>query len=443
MKRLIFTTIATAILLPMALYLFRPSQAPQQANMNGPILYAITSAGELYKIDVMNCDICPVATLTGFDDGAGDLLVLPNGDILVQAGSNLCRYTLPNTTPIWSNNEGYGGSIIGSNGTIYLNRVIPQGLSTYDPATNATTYIGPWPPNISVSEFFYQNGILYAQATLSGDPVTLEVNLGNPDQSTVVQANGLLIVAGGTTNNGYTTAVNASTKLLHQYNASTNTVNLLCDFSAIFPGEGINGLTDLPPGVQEVPCQCLTDAGSVDNNTFNLCVPGSVTVPYNNDAVLDGNDILRYILFSNPNDTLGSIIVQSSSATITFNAATMQTGVTYYLATVAGNNLGGNVDPDDPCLNISNAAQVIWRPRPTVVLSIDNPTLCAGDCRTVTATFTGTPPFTLTYTTPAGVFTQEFSDNTGTFEVCVPAGVAPGGLQVQATGVTDAWCGCE
>ncbi|MFZ4635628.1 MAG: hypothetical protein ACOYNO_15590 [Saprospiraceae bacterium] len=391
----------------------------------------------------MSCDICLVATLTGFDDGAKDLLVLPDGDILLQAGSGLCRYTLPNTTPTWSNNESYGGSIIGANGTIYLNRGIPQGLSTYDPATNTTAYIGPWPPNVSVQEMFNQNGILYAQATLSGNPVTLEVNLNNPDQSTIVQTNSLLVWAAGTTNNGYTTTLTQSYKLLHQYYANNNTANLLCDFSADLPGEGLAGLTDLPPGVPDAPCQCLTDAGSVDNNTFNVCVPGSVPVPYNNDAVLDGNDILRYILFSNLNDTLGSIIVQSSSATIAFNPASMQTGVTYYLATLAGNNLGGNVDSDDPCLDFSNAAQVVWRPRPTVVLSIDNPTLCAGDCRTVTATFTGTPPFTLTYTTPAGTFTQVFSDNTGTFEVCVPAGVAPGGLQVQATGVTDAWCGCE
>jgi hypothetical protein len=152
---------------------------------------------------------------------------------------------------------------------------------------------------------------------------------------------------------------------------------------------------------------------------------------------------LRYILFSDPGDTLGSIIVQSSSATIAFNPATMQTGIPYYLATLAGNNQGGNVDINDPCLDISNtAAQVIWRPTPAVSFSIANPDVCPGECRTVTATFTGTPPFILAYTTPEGNFTQTVAGNTGSFQVCVPTGTPPGALTVQATSLTDAWCTC-
>ena len=82
MKRVIFTTIATAILLPVALYLLWPAQAAQQANMNGPILYGITSGGALYKVDVMNCTACLIANLGG-NGGTTDVLVLPNGDILV------------------------------------------------------------------------------------------------------------------------------------------------------------------------------------------------------------------------------------------------------------------------------------------------------------------------------------------------------------------------
>jgi hypothetical protein len=77
------------------------------------------------------------------------------------------------------------------------------------------------------------------------------------------------------------------------------------------------------------PCICVTFASSVNNQTFNICLPGNVTVPYNNNATLAGNDILRFILFSNPSDTLGSIIVQGGSPDIAFNPAIMQTGVTY------------------------------------------------------------------------------------------------------------------
>jgi hypothetical protein len=169
-----------------------------------------------------------------------------------------------------------------------------------------------------------------------------------------------------------------------------------------------------------------------------------VTVPYNTNAVLDGNDILRYILFSNINDTLGSIIVQNSSANIAFNATTMQTGVTYYLAAIAGDNLNGNVDLNDPCIDISNiAAQVTWRDAPAVSFSITNANVCAGDCTTVTATLTGVPPFNLSYTTPNGTFTQTFLGNTGTFQVCLPPHAPPGSFLIAATAITDAWCSCN
>jgi hypothetical protein len=81
---------------------------------------------------------------------------------------------------------------------------------------------------------------------------------------------------------------------------------------------------------------------------------------------------------------------------------------------------------------------------PTVTFSAANPNVCAGACTTVTAAFTGTAPFTLTYSSPAtGSVTQTFSGNTGTFQVCTPAGSSPGTVGVQATNLTDAWCNCQ
>jgi hypothetical protein len=142
-----------------------------------------------------------------------------------------------------------------------------------------------------------------------------------------------------------------------------------------------------------------SDAGTVDEGLTSLCVPFNATVPYNGDAELDADDLLQYILFSDPTDTLGSIVAVSNTPSFSFDTATMQTGVPYYSATIAGDNLNGNVDLDDPCLDISNtAAQVIWQPLPTIVLTADNTTVCGvGNCQTVVATFTGTPPFVFSY----------------------------------------------
>jgi hypothetical protein len=197
--------------------------------------------------------------------------------------------------------------------------------------------------------------------------------------------------------------------------------------------------------VQELPCQCITYAGTVNNQIFNVCLPDGVSVPYNGNATLSGDDILRYILFSNVNNITGSIIVQSSSPDIAFNPALMQTGVTYYLATLAGNNLNGNVDLSDPCLDISDlVAQVIWREKPTVSFSIPgDPNVCAGECRTIMANLVGSPPFSLSYTTFFGTFTQSFFSTPGFFEVCVPADAEQGPLTIQAGNVSDNWCVCN
>ncbi len=190
-------------------------------------------------------------------------------------------------------------------------------------------------------------------------------------------------------------------------------------------------------------CCCQTDAGVISASPLILCPSEAATVPPATQTVLDGDDILQYILFSNPADTLGSILATSNTPSFAFNPATMQTGVTYYIAAIAGNNLNGNVDLNDPCLHISNAIPVTWQSLPTVTFSAANPEVCAGACTTVTANFMGTAPFTLTYTTPAGTAMQTFSGNTGTFQVCTAAGAPPGSFSVEATALMDAFCTCN
>jgi hypothetical protein len=132
-------------------------------------------------------------------------------------------------------------------------------------------------------------------------------------------------------------------------------------------------------------------------------------------------------------------------AIYSYNPALIQTGVTYYAASIAGNALpNGNVNLTDPCLDISNPVPVIWRAKPSVVFSTSNPDLCAGDCRTIQVNFTGAAPFVLTISDPVqGNSSLTFPGNTGTFNICPPIGTPPGNLQIQATALTDAFCSCE
>jgi len=138
---------------------------------------------------------------------------------------------------------------------------------------------------------------------------------------------------------------------------------------------------------------------------------------------------------------VGSIVAVSSTPSFTFGAP-LQAGVTYYFAAMAGNDLNGSVDLNDPCLDFSDARTVVWRPLPEVVLSVSNPDVCANDCRTVNVELTGTPPFILTVSSPAGTTTLTFPNNTGTFQICLPPGTPPGSFTVQATALTDNFCVC-
>jgi len=188
---------------------------------------------------------------------------------------------------------------------------------------------------------------------------------------------------------------------------------------------------------------CDTYAGTMLEQTLHACINEPATLTHNGNEVLDGNDLLQFILFSDPNDTLGSIIATSNTPTFAFNPATMQTEVTYYVAAIAGNNVGGNVDLNDPCLDISdNAALLIWHPLPEAELQTDTSDVCPGDCHTLTAVLTGTPPFTLTVSSPAGTTTVTIQDNSGTFQICLPPGTPPGSFTVQATALVDAYCTC-
>ena len=427
---------------PIFLFFF-DAKPPESKGVSGPFLYAMSSSpGPVYKIDLMTCEVCPVFYPAGLNFAISDLLVLPNGNILVVTSSGLNLFDPPNVNAIWSNNEVYGGAILSPGGLIYLCRGTgaTAGLYIFDPITLTTTLVGFWPANFFVTEMYYEGGILYGiarEGNNNNDVRLLQINVNNPDQSTVVVNNPVLTLLGGSTSQGYTTAFGNNSSL-GQYNLNTNTVTTLCGLPT-----PINGLSDLPAGVAELPCACTTDAGSINSNNYNICASGSVTVSYNGNAVLDGNDVLRYILFSNLNDPLGSIIVQSTSPTIAFNPATMQAGVTYYLATLAGNNLNGNVNVNDPCADVSNTAQVTWRPNPSVALSVNQSEVCAGQCAVVTALFTGTPPFTLTYSSPAGVQTQTFANANSSFNVCLPGNSPPGNFVVQATALTDAFCACQ
>ena len=410
------------------------------------VIYAngeVAGTGFLIKIDLTTCTFCTVSVLN--DPNDYDMVLLPNGNVVTASDGFVRIFDPPLPNPITSLNivpQSTTGNILNPAGKIYF--ATQQGLGEYDPVTNQFTYIGDWPTNflpIVEMELWYEGGQLYGNFGFPNLQVA-QIDVINPGNSTIL---GTINYSGsyfsGACNIGNTVYM-ADPKTVFQYDPANGNLSAICDFSNT--PLLILGISSTPSGFQNYPCTCTTDAGSITvQGLTNYCTNETVNITHNNDEVLDNNDILRYVLFSNPNDTAGSIIASSSTPNFTF-APPMQTGVTYYVATVAGNNNGGNVNLSDPCLDFSNANAIVWRPLPSVSFAAANPNVCAGGCTTITATFTGTPPFVLTYTSPAsGTITLNFPALMGTFEICTSAGTQHGTLTVQATALTDAWCTCQ
>ncbi len=189
---------------------------------------------------------------------------------------------------------------------------------------------------------------------------------------------------------------------------------------------------------------CATDAGVLSGSPLQLCIPEPASFTPPAQTNLEPDDLLQYVLYTDANDPAGSILATSNTPEFAFNPATMQLGTTYYVAAMAGNGVNGNVDLNDPCLDFSNALTLVWLALPTVTFMVANPDVCAGDCLSFNVALTGTPPFSLIYTAGSGgPQTQSFSTNTGTLEICPPAGTPPGQVALSAVSLSDANCVCD
>ena len=144
-------------------------------------------------------------------------------------------------------------------------------------------------------------------------------------------------------------------------------------------------------------CNCVTNAGTMDlTDTLEACVGGTVTAIHNNNFVNDGNDVLRFILHTNPASPVGTILAWNTTPSFTFLPG-MQAGVTYYISAIAGNPDGsGNVDFADICVKVSQGTPVVFRALPTASLGPDG-SVCAGNQFIIPVTLTGVPPYSLTW----------------------------------------------
>ncbi len=414
------------------------------------IYYSIVDVnnGQIYALDISTCTTSFVTNAEAYNDmavGSGSTYygLVGNSVYSINSDDGVSTF-IANVSGLVTGLE------VGPTGTIY---VLGFNLYAVDPVTAGVTNLGPLPNSwLCVGDLVYLNGQFYATVQQpSGPDLLISVNIANPSLSTVVSSNlpGANLVAGAGVNDAtcpkmYWFDLTGGNSIIWEYDVNTQTWTQKCSGTTLTAGGA-----GTPAGYSfSYSCgTCITDAGSLLPSPLEACVNTAITVPFNNNAVLDGNDLLRYILFSNLANPTGSLLAVSTTATIPYNPSYVP-GQTYYVATMAGDNLNGNVNLSDPCFDISNLVAVTWRPRPTIMFTSPVSQLCSGQCETLTTSFTGTPPFTLTAEATyagsgLGSFTQTFSTTTGAVSICVPQSPPSGSILVQATALTDAFCTCN
>ena len=335
----------------------------------------------------------------------------------------------------------------GVDGIIYA---VGTNVWAFNPTTGTLVNNGALPNNwFCTGDVVYLNGIYYATVydiTTGGNNQLISVNLSNPSASTIVgpvPVNNL--VAGASVNSPdcpklyWFTYDPSSFSQLYEYDVNTQTWTLICPNFSNFVGGA-----DTPNNYSfNISCGCTTNAGNLPGSDLNVCLDAAAQTAASVGVTLESDDLLRYIVFTNPNNITGSIILSSANPVFNYDPAIFSPGATYYVAAIAGNNVNGQVDLNDPCLDISNAVELVWRTLPTVALQAPPPALCAGACLDVAVNFSGIPPFVLSYTTPFnGTQAQNFSATSGILSICVPGNQAPGAVDLQVLSIQDAWCAC-
>lgn len=135
--------------------------------------------------------------------------------------------------------------------------------------------------------------------------------------------------------------------------------------------------------------QCIVDAGSLVNNPVSTCAFSQLTIPieYNNDGVIDSNNILIFTVHTGPLPQPGTILAWNTNP---FIVLTLPPG-TYNITAIAGSpNPNGFIDFNNPCIDYSNSIQLTVLQSLSVIATPDGVLSCANPDVTIQTSIT--PP---------------------------------------------------
>lgn len=153
-----------------------------------------------------------------------------------------------------------------------------------------------------------------------------------------------------------------------------------------------------------VICNCISDAGTMEQTQITMCGPLDITVVMPLDTAMDSDDAINFVLHDGSGNSLGTVITQQAGTTFSFVPGVTQYGVVYYISSIMGNGVGGVVDLTDPCLDVAVGTPVQWLEEPSATLS-GGGDFCEGDQIDLTFDITSAGPVVVEYTDGTNIYT--------------------------------------
>ena len=200
---------------------------------------------------------------------------------------------------------------------------------------------------------------------------------------------------------------------------------------------------------------CATDAGVLDTAAIVVCGADKIiSLPLPAGYHLEPGDSLRYILYSNPANPLGSIVQYSDTLLFAFLPDSMHLDSVYFVAALAGPLLPGDsllLDAAAKCFALHLGPRVRWAKKPAMSLASPPEDVCRAGCSDVLFDLTGTPPFEFTWQVLQNGLVLLNRDETSAghqhlVTVCPedfdPAALPNEAVEVRVVWLRDRDCGC-